>query len=247
MSAKFTTKLSKAKQATKDDTYLVFGYVRNLTQNDEIPTNIPDVICYMMLIYFYIEECFMKSKEGFSNVTISEDQFTITQTENTSSNCNYYNTIFCKNWIDIMSDKLVTWKFKINEILLQGITFGLVTNKNWLNWGINTECPFLMRYQKTNIQTNDAIYSFSQRYKVYSKLDETTCRYGDIRDVYYNPNDIITIKFDVEDGCLWFSINDGTERIIYYSVDKQINIRYKLFVCLHAKETSITMTKFIKT
>jgi len=89
--------------------YLIFGYIKQI-QNEQSLTNIPLLINYLCILYFYENEYFDKIGDG---ITVSDDKLTITQTKPFKNN--WMNTTYCKNWIESASNKVIKWKFKMNK------------------------------------------------------------------------------------------------------------------------------------
>ena len=62
--------LSKARDCDYRTKSLIFGFVRIKSNEYEISQNIPDLICFIIIIYFINEECFDKPGK---DIQISED------------------------------------------------------------------------------------------------------------------------------------------------------------------------------
>ena len=67
------THAKKADNATK---LLIFGYVRTTNVNHKISNNIPDLISFVILLYFMEKEYFDKAGKGYH---ISEDKSSVTR------------------------------------------------------------------------------------------------------------------------------------------------------------------------
>ena len=108
--------LKRLKAVNDKDTFTVFGFIRN-TQN-ELSMNVPMMIFYLCLGYFFEAEYFEKCG---NNMQISADKLTITQIEERIGNYNGYALYalgysFCKRWIKSHIPQIAIWKLKINRI-----------------------------------------------------------------------------------------------------------------------------------
>ena len=68
--------VSQAKNADEFTKLMIFGYIRKLNNRHKISDNIPDLICFMIILYCMKMEYFDKIGK---NTMISDDKLTITR------------------------------------------------------------------------------------------------------------------------------------------------------------------------
>ena len=114
--------ISKAKKADDATNLLVFGYIRTSNGIHKISANIPDLICFIVLVYYMEQEYFDKPGK---DCKISDDKMNVTR----MNGSDYNSTTYCKQWIPSTSNVIVTWKFKIKNIgNWSQIIFGITCN-----------------------------------------------------------------------------------------------------------------------
>ena len=113
------------KSIKKDTRFTVFGYVRQNENKLSLYCNIPSMISYLCLSYYYHGEYFEKAGH---DIQISNDKMTVTKV---TQECNWDNAAYGKTWIDSSIDQIVKWKFKINT-LERSIYICLVSKDNCL-------------------------------------------------------------------------------------------------------------------
>ena len=121
-----TACLKQVKSIKKETQFTVFGYVRQNENKMALFCNIPSMICYLCLSYYYHGEYFEKAGD---DLQISNDKMTITKVSN---KVNWLNTAYGKTWIDSNIDQIAEWKFKMNK-LENYICICLVSKDNRLN------------------------------------------------------------------------------------------------------------------
>eukprot|EP01084_Bolivina_argentea_P037160 68703_1 len=99
------TTLKQLKQINDHTKRSVFGYVREIQEKLSLP-NIPILISYLCLSYYYHNEYFTKSCD---EIEISNDRMSIKKIKGDLS---YANTTYCNTWIQSTSNKIAKWTLK---------------------------------------------------------------------------------------------------------------------------------------
>ena len=95
---------------SKYSKYTVFGYIRNIESKRTFTCDIPMMIIYICLTYYFHGEYWYKYGH---DLVISKDKTSITKAFNAN---NKDNRAFGKNWIDMKHPQIVKWRFKFNQI-----------------------------------------------------------------------------------------------------------------------------------
>ena len=114
--------ITNARNADDSIKLLVFGYSRSVNNMMKICNNIPDLVCFIIILHCMNEEYFDKPGQ---NIEISDDKSSIRRV----SRHGYDNTTYCKQWISSISNMIVTWNFKV-ERYTGTILLGIVANND---------------------------------------------------------------------------------------------------------------------
>ena len=92
----------------------MFGYIRE-KENELILHNIPSIISYISLMYYFHGEHFDKHGQYLKS---SPDKMTITNIQKTRMDlsCNWKNVAIGRTSINSMSKCMIKWTFKINSV-----------------------------------------------------------------------------------------------------------------------------------
>lgn len=223
--------LKELKRADKTDKYSVWGFIRQAVKQFEI-LNIPFIIYYICLKYFWIYECFVAVSS--KNTNILDDGATIVY------NCDWVNShrrrnrlSMCKATIDCSILQEVEWRFKImtsssDFIYINGINFciscatGFDQMEDWnapsYHWG------------------SGSMYSCGTNYMGSSK-----------NPVDFWDNNIYIITLNTKERTIKVEVQDETDHheptIIFYNIHTD-TIKYKLFVSLRDKNEGVRLLKF---
>ena len=210
----------------------VFGYIH---ENEKIlsVSNIPSMIGYLCLLYYFHGEYFEKSS---NNIEKSNDKLTITRNRG-SQNWNCF--AFGKVWIDSMIKCVAKWKFKINyidddssyfhraHIIIHLISkegdFDRVGDMKYAPYyKINGNGFVLKKEISDTFTTNEMTLSVSK----------------------FRINDEIVLILDTVKGTISLKRNDEEIQCVFKNIDRNNKIRYKLAVLLYDVKYSITLTDF---
>ena len=210
---------------------LVNGYIRDQQNKLLLGQNIPSVIMYICILYYYDGEYFTQSNEDLS---ISKDKRTVTKIKN-----NLYrpwkNRAIGNIWVGSMSNKIVKWKFIINR------TTG----------GLNTIFVALISVD-THLDNEffaypilDApIYSIGNGY--------TVCAYDGrhANQVDIGPLFVVGYQFSIilntKDSTICYEFDDDitTRKCIFADIVRAESVRYKIAVCLKSLNASMSLIEF---
>ena len=111
--------------------YTTFGYVRRM-EKESFPLNIPAMITYLILKYYFHGEYFEKAGD---DLEISDDKMSVTRITSPGSFNRFMNTAYGKTWINGNSDQIIRWRFKIESYgePISTIFVGIVSNDHRLN------------------------------------------------------------------------------------------------------------------
>ena len=76
--------------------YTIFGYVRRM-EKESFPLNIPAMITYLILKYYFHGEYFEKAGD---DLEISDDKMSVTRITSPGRLNRFMNTAYGKTWID---------------------------------------------------------------------------------------------------------------------------------------------------
>ena len=199
---------------------LVFGYIRNYQNSINTSKIIPVPIIHICLSYLYcIGQYFHQISEL---VKLSNDNHTITKIKDHWNNSSYGDVK-----IHSQSNSIYEWEVKIDKIDNGGI--GISSSDKTENifwWHENTVC-----YGYFAINGNKV--SGYNQYKKYGKP--------------IHSNDIVSVKLDLKNQQISFSLNYEDQGIAYDNIIKKDNLYYRLVVTLSGKEDQVTIIKFTKT
>ena len=212
----------------------VFGFIRE--SQKLFPTSsssnnfhiIPDIISYLILLYYHQTEGFNKDLCG-KNITISNNDKIID-----NKNSNGWSTVYGKRIIpSTLNDIMYTWKFK---------NIGDATE--WLNIGIDNANATLIN--KCGYKHNEkacywyygfgTVYSWDNGAKSPSKIER-----------FQDKNDILTmkLKFDKNAGILSYAVNEK-EFVAYSNITRDSLLDYRMAISLNKyhKNVSVELIEF---
>ncbi len=220
-------------------TSIVFGYIREHESLKSV--NIPSVISYTCLKYYFINEFFDKALSNYFE--ISNDKMMITNigglilASKHKICCHHVTPIYCHQWIPTSSNIMVQWTFFIKK-MQNGMIFGLTSNA-------------------TNINKDFCISGLN---RPYYQLENTGVRYSHEiyplwHDAHFRPllrkkfrwksGDTITFILDLNNETNQFciQINDQPRQILFHNVTKG-NIKYKMAIQTPIKGDCVILKNF---
>ena len=230
--------LPDLKTVQKRSQYVVFGYIKQIEITYNIK-NIPSLICFICLPYYYEYEHFMKPNDDC--IMISDDQKTVTK--KSKSRADWDNITFLNKWIDSTNECIVEWNFHITKKskYTLGLMFGFLTkqtkdtiNKNsielleygWCNRG------YLCNFKKINDR------SFRVRKK----------------GMKFTQNHTMIVELNLFESKIYLTIipdNDNeknewsnTKQLLYENIEKSKNIKYKFAVLIRIPNDCIELKSF---
>ena len=213
--------IANARNADDSTKLLIFGYVRDNNIKMRISNNIPDLICFIIILYCMNEEYFDKPGQ---NIHISDDKLSITRISGTG----YDNTTYCKQWIPSISKMIITWKFKVETYtgtILLGITanFDTFQNDDFTDYGNDIAPVYAL--------SNNGVWESTQSDKAFKSWA-------------YSANDEITFILNLKDGNITFQVNNDIKQIIWSDIKMSEEIKYKLAVVLFKMNTKLSLIDF---
>ena len=212
--------------------YLVNGYIR-YQQNKLFhgQRNIPPVITYVCLLYYYDGEFFTVSSE---DLLISSDKRTIRKIKNNLFRP-WANRAIGNMWIGSMSNKIAKWKFIINRSTggLNTIYIALISIDKHLDSEFFAY-PII----------DAPIYSIGNGYTVcaYDNNHANQCDVGPLFVVGYRFSIILNTKNSTI--CYEFDDDITTRQCIFADIVRAQSVKYKIAVCLKSLHASIRLIEF---
>eukprot|EP01084_Bolivina_argentea_P037161 68704_1 len=228
------TTLKQLKQINDHTKRSVFGYVREIQEKLSLP-NIPILISYLCLSYYYHNEYFAKSG---NEVEISNNRMTITKIK---GNMDYKNTTYCNTWIQSTSNKIAKWTFK--------------TNNKCDGDGMAIYICFVSNYDdKTNCDCSLRELKYMPNYGFDPKDEYDTLMYdnGESTSEMNKPIDCskqFTIILNLEDKFIGYQYNSNDEVIrdinyIVEDIQTGDDIKYKLAINIYETGCGISLIDF---
>ena len=206
--------LTKLKKIGNRYKLIVFGFIRN-QQNQLSLSNIPTLITYLCLGYYYHATYFQKYSK---NIKISNDKMTVTALKNMNGLKHACTNI----WIESISKKIAKWKVKINSC------------RHLLIFRISS---------MENFKFTKPSYGFDNYGNTYTNDDNTWRDIMDINQDF-KKGDIITIILNMENATMATEKNNNDLVLIFTGMVKRKDIKYRLAVDLAKKGNSVTLFDF---
>ena len=213
------------KYVSKDSHFLVFGFIREhqLLVSDLI---IPSPIYLLCLMYYYLQNYFGIHS---SRIQVTGDQNETITSKESKDSCAYG-----YHWIHSMSNKLITYKIKINH------GFNAYQDSDI---GISASDTFI---DEDFASSTNIYYAFDADGDKWSVVDDVSfCQiYDEEFDDGYKAGDIVTMQLDLFNSTISFYVNDRFKGIAFDDIKKGENIRYKLAVMLAKSGDSCTIIEY---
>lgn len=238
----------------------VYGFMRRhsnslrLANNNNSFYNIPELVTYICLLYFYSVEYFKCAQPGgiiskdLKTVSIMEDQHAMIQ-QDKDGFIEIYNNIHTK-WISFFgrhniestSNCHCVWDLKLHSLKDCYFIIGLTTNRN--NKINNQYLPFQRNKRDINyayyLQCNEGYYKYKRK------------QYGDFEKFKGCQELIVSMDLNLNEKTISYSlINPKSlfkikkfQGIMYGNVKKNDNIKYSLAVSCYGKNAKCTVMDF---
>ena len=207
---------------TKLSEYIVFGYIRKQELLLLIPF-IPQIISYRCLAYYFHDLIAAARNDCFR---LSHDRLTI---QNIQKIALSQHKIYLQHWIQSTERLMITWKFRINEIIIQSgydISFGIVSKHDNIHCGPQSNDNFVFLYN------NGAVAQFNRLIIIPTHLN------------VFNKGDVISIILDLINQRILYKINNQSEIIMSSNLEKSNNIKYKMALQLGCLGSSVSLEAF---
>eukprot|EP01084_Bolivina_argentea_P037165 68717_1 len=211
--------LNHLKSINTDIKYTVFGYIRECETKLCLHTNIPIMVSYICLSYYFHGEYFDKCS---NDIVISNSTNTITKKEGHNSNNSinnivsaWCNTTYGKLWIESDIDQIAKWTLKLNHCGIN--TFiGLMSKDNRINSNCSTskDKPYYAVFHAGSTDYND-----------------NTCVYNNNMVTFKN-GDIMIFILNTQKRCISIQKNNDVQFCIYENIQKNINQHIGWFVVI---------------
>ena len=209
--------LERLKQIDDDNNYTVSGYIRKI-QNELSLLNVPTIIYYLCLSYYYFEEYFEKVTNGMD---ISSDKLTVTH------NTEKYGVSWCKQWIDFHIEQIVKWEIKMEFIV---------------------QCFTSLQIQFTSDDTIVSYGFYPPSYGFYCDGNTITQDESCIRNlsgrVKFKTGDILTITLNTKEKTIGVIKNDEKIYIIWTKIRSDKSVRYKLRIKSSCTTNSVSIINY---
>ena len=213
--------LKQLKRIKNDIRFTVFGYLRQNENKLALFCNIPALISYLCLSYYYHGECFYKPGH---DIKISDDKMRITKIEN---NEDLMNTSYGKTWIDPSIHQSVRWKFNINKLMIV-MYIKLVSKYIRINGNASesVDAPF---FAFNNCATKAVYGGESPNHYVSTNFRE---------------NEQISMIFNTKIKELHVELHDGKKILLWKNMPIADGVKYKMAITMYSKQDSISLTDF---
>ena len=217
--------LKQLKSIRPDIKFTVFGYVRQSENELSLFCNVPSMISYLCLSYYFHGDYFEKAGD---DIQISNDKTTITKI---SEKYNWFNTSYGKTWIESSIPQIVEWKFKINKKESGcSICLCLVSCDNRLNF----DCCLMFDAPNYGFRGDNRAWIH--------------CHGAKAKKYYHNfqfkEGYVVSMILDTKERCLYFKKN-GKQKVLFVTNMKiGSTIKYKMAVSLREKRNSISLIDF---
>ena len=204
---------------------VIFGYIRNV--QNILPSNkpfynIPQLISYIILLYFYEYECF---EIAGKDIKISSNGKIITK--KSTFNLNLKNTTFGEyiiEWKNNNDNIIYEWKIKLNKIHRWDV-IGFASNHTQND----------NDYMSSKINPFYCIFMGGFKLRLNKILE-----YSDV----FKSGDIIKINFNLIQKKLIFYKDTISNGIVFKNIQCNDGIKYKLAICLSKNESEIELIDF---
>ena len=207
----------------------MYGFIKRTEKSlalKAIPTEIYDIF----LAFYYFGEYFDKARDDWFK--ISDDKLTITSTEH----CDYSNhTIYMKQIFHSLSNEIIEWTFKINE--LKDVLFFGVTNANCnknlcRDYGMNDTPNY-------GISEDSEVYANGSGYFASDHNTESPDK--------FKTGSIVRFTLDLKNGVILFKVDDGNNATVVKDIKQGMGVVYIFVLQLYKKDDSVTLTNFAVT
>eukprot|EP01084_Bolivina_argentea_P173912 301254_1 len=215
--------VKSSKQASNRVKSLVFGYIREHESLESI--NIPSLISYTCLTYYFVHEFFSKARED--HFKISDDKMMVTKIE---GNGHLDHTIYCNQWINTSSNIIAKWTFSVqNDSNVKSMYFGLASNDKIIDEDF---CS----------QDNGPCYEISSAGDKFSHTFPGGYPLGS--EFGWHSNGTITFILDLTNLTFAIQINDEKPKAIFNDIEKGNDIKYKMAVQLCDKNDCVILKEY---
>lgn len=200
--------LKRLKQIDDHEKSPVFGYIRRV-QKELTLLNVPIMIYYLCLGYYFMEEYFEKSA---NEMEISENKLTVIH-QHSEREYKFRNwpAAWCKKWINSNIDQIAKWKIKIE-------------NKN-----IKRNMMLIRLTSHDKLPDQRPNYGFYASGATYT--DELRTGAATIHgSVAFTMGDTLTIVLNTKEKTIGLIKNKEKIHIIWSNIEYGKNIRYKLCI-----------------
>ena len=212
--------LQNAKSADCKTVKLLHGYIHDIESNIKL-TEIASLIFNIILGFYYHSE-FVAKFLG-DHFRVSEDKLTVTNIAHIGTD---RHTIYFNQWLESISESIVTWTFKINHIVSKGnVYFGLTTED-------------AAAYRDFAEQTDDS-YCIDGYGRIYYGAE----REDNIESFAIEDNDALIFTLDL--GAETWSVmrNNGVNQKIT-GIKVSDDIKYKFVIQLGSLGDCVTLSGF---
>ena len=222
-------KLKTVDMSIKDS---VFGYIRSMQTELRI-CNIPALISYIALNYYYHNEYFAKFGE---QVKLANNNMTVTKMKQSSDKDYYENTTYGNTWIDSNIEQIATWTLKMPT---SDFCLAMISKDDKIDgWLSEHDAPYygldLEEGEDAN-ECNDGEHA-------------NECEFEFPRDLTHLSDLIgveISVILDTMKQTIVFKVNKSSEIVAKYSkIQIGDKIKYKLGINLFNIEDSVSLIDF---
>ena len=226
--AAISERMVQAKDADDQLTYLVFGFIKSIQNSHDSLSIIPIDIFYLCIVFLFQPEYFNIMGDG---IDVSEDRMTITKSKESIGS--WDNTSYGKISILSTSERIVTWKVKMNKCNpMNTRCIGIVSTIDCQNtdW-IYNDVGFYYGFSENGVSVGNR------------KNTEDAAFLISCADTNYGPGDTVTIILNLKDATISFgSTSDPV--IVWRNIKIDEKVSYSFAATIYQPEVSMTIIDF---
>lgn len=202
--------------------YAVHGWMRRQQSELEI-TNLPPILAVIIVLYYRSSELFdIISKKC---IKLSENKTMITKQGQLRGKYKYENNNYGSMEIDSTSNGVYQWDLNIVKCgwIYLGVAWKYTPNRSTVLY-VGDPGHYIFGHDAT-ARTSDAF---------------SGPEYGEC----WKDGDIVSIVLDLDKAELSLMINDKDQGVAFTSIERSVDIKYRLFACLTEPEDCVEILNF---
>eukprot|EP01084_Bolivina_argentea_P104656 187398_1 len=204
---------------------LVYGYIRKneklLNGLNIIYSNMPELVMYICLTYYYIGHYFEKLPTCLkAHTELTNGQTTIWKID--LDKC-LNNAVYGNEWINSNAKTKYIWTIKANRSRSYGgIGIGIVSNKHHQNIDFDWDDKF-------------SYYCSNGGYLAINGIKTSE------NGAEYTTDDVFSFILDLNEKCIYYHVNGNKKQILFQHVETGEDIKYRFALSLFYLHDSVTV------